>query len=378
MRKVSYYYLASTYMMSYISSIGTAVPKNKILQSQISDFMVRHLASNEETEKAIRLFYRASGISSRHSVIADFGKEITDYSFFPKNSDLEPFPTVSKRMSLYQQEAVPLALDAIRNCVSSSQLSEVTHLITVSCTGMYAPGIDIEIIEQLGLKSDIQRTAINFMGCYAAFNALKVADALIQSNPASKVLVVAVELCSIHLLKNTSEDSLLSNALFGDGAAAVYLTSQPNGLSLSLKSFYSDVDTDGKQAMAWHIDDFGFSMTLSSEVPEVIKRGIGSLTKKLLGKLNLSVNEIEHFAIHPGGKRILQVIEEELGLSKEQNAGAYDVMKRYGNMSSPTVLFVLKSLLDNLSPSDVNTNVLSFAFGPGLTMESMLLKVHQP
>ena len=339
--------------------------------------MVRHLGSDEETEKAIRLFYRASGISSRHSVIADFGKDMDSYSFFPKSKDLEPFPTVSKRMKLYQQKAVPLALEAIHDCVSHSQLSGVTHLITVSCTGMYAPGIDIEIIEHLGLKSDTQRTAINFMGCYAAFNALKVANAIIQSNPDAKVLVVAVELCSIHLLKDTSEDSLLSNALFGDGAAAVYLTSQPNGMSLSLESFHSDVDSAGKNAMAWHIDDFGFSMTLSNEVPEVIKRGIGSLTKKLLKKINLKVNEIEHYAIHPGGKRILQVIEEELGMNKEQNAGAYSVMKQYGNMSSPTVLFVLKDLLHKLTSDDVDANVLSFAFGPGLTMESMLLKVHQ-
>ncbi len=338
--------------------------------------MVRHLGHSEEVSKMIQLLYRASGINYRHSVIEDFGREIGNYSFFPNNQELEPFPSVSVRMNLYKQNAVELAINAIHDCISLNEARQITHLVTVSCTGMYAPGIDIEIIERLGLSTNIQRTSINFMGCYAAFNALKVADALIKSQPDSKVLLVAVELCSIHLLKNTSEDSLLSNALFGDGAAAVYLTGNPSGISLELASFYTDIDSRGKDAMAWHISDFGFEMTLSSEVPNVIKEGIGELTRKLLDKIGLKVRDIAHFAIHPGGKRILQVIEEELALSKAQNEPAYQILKNFGNMSSPTVLFVIKAIMEQLTTANSGENILSFAFGPGLTLESMLLKVH--
>ena len=363
-------------MTSYISSIGTSVPPNRVSQHQLSEFMVRHLGQSEEVSKMIQLLYRASGINYRHSVIEDFGREMGNYSFFPNNQELEPFPSVSMRMNLYKQKAVELAINAIHDCISSNEARQITHLVTVSCTGMYAPGIDIEIIERLGLSTNIQRTSINFMGCYAAFNALKVADALIKSQPDSKVLLVAVELCSIHLLKNTSEDSLLSNALFGDGAAAVYLTGNSSGISLELASFYTDIDSRGKDAMAWHISDFGFEMTLSSEVPNVIKEGIGELTRKLLDKIGLKVRDIAHFAIHPGGKRILQVIEEELALSKEQNEPAYQVLKNFGNMSSPTVLFVIKAIMEQLTTANSGENILSFAFGPGLTLESMLLKVH--
>ena len=337
--------------------------------------MMKHLGSSEEIRRNIELIYRASGICYRHSVIADFGREIQDYTFFPSTLELEPFPSVASRMALYQKEAINLAKEAVLDAVSQDTLKDVTHLITVSCTGMYAPGIDIELIEELGLRSDTQRTAINFMGCYAAFNALKVANSIVSSASNSKVLIVAVELCSIHLLKNSSEDSILSNALFGDGAAAVVVESNPKGKALEIKGFYADIDTSGKDAMGWYIDDFGFDMKLTSEVPEVIKKGIAKLTHKLLNQLKLSSSEIDHFVIHPGGKKILRVIEEELDLTHEQNKMAYDVLYNYGNMSSPTVLFVLKELMHQLNEKQNGENILSFAFGPGLTMESMMLKV---
>lgn len=362
-------------MPSYISAIGTAVPSNKISQKTLSEFMIRHLPLDEEKEKMIRLLYRASGIQYRHSVIADFQEEQENYSFFPPNKDLEPFPTVSQRMALYKNEAIQLCEEAVRSCFTSYDIHKVTHLITVSCTGMYAPGLDIELIERFGLRTDIQRTSINFMGCYAAFNALKAAAAITKNDEHANVLIVAVELCSIHLLKNTDPDSLLSNALFGDGAAAVLVQGKASGqIQLEVESFYSDMDLSGKDEMSWHISDFGFQMRLTNEVPAVIKKGISRLTKKLLKSFSLQVSDIRHFAIHPGGKKILQVIEEELDISKEQNHPAYSVLKNYGNMSSPTVLFVLQEIFQKLDQSNTNEKVLSFAFGPGLTMESMLLK----
>lgn len=364
-------------MPAFISSIGTAVPKNRIKQTEIGEFMSRHLDLDEDQQKTLQLLYRASGIQYRHSVIADYGKPSSDFQFYPKEDSLEPFPRVGARMDLYKKEALNLCKEAVLACAGPSRLSAITHLITVSCTGMYAPGIDIELIDQLGLPTDTERTAINFMGCYAAFNALKVANHILKSDPESKVLVVAVELCSIHLQKEANEDSMLSNTLFGDGAAAVLLETAPTSFpALELQGFYADIDSTGKEAMAWHINDFGFEMRLSKEVPEVIQKGIKELTTKLLSKLDTEIGQVDHFAIHPGGKRILQVIEEALDIPRESNQSAYHVLKNFGNMSSPTVLFVLKHLMDGLTVDNQKQNILSFAFGPGLTLESMLLKIH--
>ncbi|WP_421891864.1 type III polyketide synthase [Marinoscillum sp.] len=363
-------------MSSYISSIGTAVPDNRISQSDIGRFMTKHLGLKPEKEKLLTLLYRASGIQYRHSVIEDFGKDHEDFTFFPKSHHLEPFPKLGERMKKYEQEAIKLSMNAVQDCVGTGQPVGITHLITVSCTGMYAPGLDIELIEQLQLPTTTQRTSINFMGCYAAFNALKIADQIVKNNSEHKVLIVAVELCSIHVLKSDAEDSLLSNTLFGDGAAAVLVEDEnPNKTQLAMAAFHADLAPSGKADMAWHIGDFGFEMKLSVQVPEVIRSGIASLTQKLLSKLSLNLSDIDYFAIHPGGKRILEVIEEELGVSRDQNGHAYEVMRNYGNMSSPTVLFVLQRLMKNISNQDEDKNILSFAFGPGLTLESMLLKI---
>ncbi|MEQ8552685.1 MAG: type III polyketide synthase [Cyclobacteriaceae bacterium] len=364
-------------MPAFISSIGTAVPKNRIKQSQIAEFMLRHLKLDEAQKKSLQLLYRASGIQYRHSVLSDYLKPTEQFSFYPKEENLEPFPQVGSRMALYKKEAILLCKEAVLDCVSKEELQSITHLITVSCTGMYAPGIDIELIEQLDLPTNTQRTAINFMGCYAAFNALKVADHILHSDSKNKVLIVAVELCSIHMQKTTDEDTLLSNALFGDGAAAVFVEDKPSrSPALEMAAFYADLDTSGKEAMAWQINDFGFEMKLSQEVPYVIQKGIKRLTEKLLSQLDLRIDQIDHFAIHPGGKRILQVIEEALEIQKDRNVEAYNILRNFGNMSSPTVLFVLKNIMQGLDKNNSGQNLLSFAFGPGLTLESMLLKIH--
>lgn len=363
-------------MASFISSIGTAVPPTRVSQKDLSEFMIRHLPLSGENEKMVRLLYRASGIQYRHSVIDDFGQKKEAFSFFPDNDDLEPFPSVSKRMELYKKEAIGLCEQAAIDCLGAFDVSKITHLITVSCTGMYAPGVDIELIERLQLPTSTERTSINFMGCYASFNALKTAAQIAKNEPEASVLVVAVELCSIHLSKTTDEDSLLSNALFGDGAAAVLVQGKNNtGIQLELAAFYSDLALEGKDEMTWHISDFGFQMKLSNEVPQVIKNGISTLTTRLLQRLSLTIADVSHFAIHPGGKKILEVIEEELGICREHNMAAYNVLKNFGNMSSPTVLFVLKELMYSFDSHQKGENILSFAFGPGLTLESMLLKI---
>ncbi len=282
-------------------------------------------------------------------------------------------------MRLYEQEAIQLCEKAITAALPIDfDYQQITHLITVSCTGMYAPGIDIQLIQRLSLRTDIQRTAINFMGCYAAFNAMKSADYIIKAQPTAKVLIVAVELCSIHLQKTKDADTLLANALFGDGAAAALLTGQPNeqAASFQIQQFYSDLAFDGIQEMAWRIGDFGFEMKLTSNIPDIIRTNIFQLIERLLEKMDIPIQAIDYFAVHPGGKRILSVIEEKLNIEKTKNQIAHQVLRDYGNMSSPTILFVMNALKQSLKESDDQKKVLGIAFGPGLTLESMLMKIH--
>jgi len=372
-------------MPTYINAIGTAVPSHKIKQTEIVNFMAKAHQMSSEAKHRLRALYRASGIQFRHSVLADFGEDAA-YDFFPDNDDLEPFPTISQRMELYRKEAFPLSLAAVHDCFKRQKniaTKDITHIVMVSCTGMYAPGVDIELVKALKLPSNVQRSCINFMGCYAAFNALKVANHIVRAQKEARVLVVCTELCTLHFQKNKDEDTLLANALFADGSAAVLLSAEAERgqAQLSLEQFYCALATEGEQDMAWHIGDFGFEMKLSAYVPDIIKKGIRQLSEQLVSEYaktkekDTEVAVADYFAIHPGGKRILQVIEEQLGLSTEDNRYAYEVLKSYGNMSSPTVLFVLQALMADRGPLDHKKQVLSFAFGPGLTLESMLLNV---
>jgi len=364
--------------MSFITSIGTANPENKFDQSTIADFMVRAMQLNDDDARKLRALFRMSGIETRYSVITDYGK-VNGYDFYANSDDLEPFPSTARRLSLYKQHALSLSLLSVNKCLSRLQnfdRKSITHLMVVSCTGMYAPGLDIDLVKALGLATHTQRLGINFMGCYAAFNALKQADIICQPDAKAKVLIVCTELCSIHFQKLYKEDNVLANALFADGSASLLVESTPRkGLNLKPVSFYCDLAPDGEQDMAWTVGDLGFEMRLSAYVPDVIQKGIKSLTHSLLDQISHSFSDISYYAIHPGGKKILEVIERELMLTSEQNKAAYDVLRKYGNMSSPTVLFVLEEVCRGLNGVDEGKKILSFAFGPGLTLESMVLEI---
>ena len=363
-------------MPALISSIGTAVPKYNTNQVDIAEFMVDRLSMDDEAARELKILYRASGIKTRYSVLPDF-QQNGGMPFFNDGPDRDE-PTVASRMTLFKKEALALGISAVKSALDQTNLAppDFTHLIAVSCTGMYAPGLDIELIEELGFNTNIERTAINFMGCYAAFNALKAANYIVNAEPEAKVMIVCVELCTIHYQDKTDADSLLANALFSDGAAAAIITSGGHGpTELELLQHYADLSLVGKNEMSWNIGDTGFDMKLSGNVPEVIQQGIKQLTSSLLSELPVSLTDIDFYAIHPGGKRIIEVIEKELNILPESNRPAREVLKSYGNMSSPTILFVIKHILNSLSRSDNDKKILCFAFGPGLTMESMLLNI---
>jgi len=362
---------------SSITAIGIANPAFKRLQREAAELIADVLYLKPSERRLLKSVYKASGIDQRYSVLSDYCKESGQFDFFSNDADAS-FPSTAARMKIYKEHAINLALDAINNCLTSRQDSttnDITHLITVSCTGMYAPGIDIEIIQKLSLNTTVKRTAINFMGCYGAFNGLKVADAICNADPDAKVLLVCVELCSIHFQKEFSTTNLISNAIFADGAAAVIVEKQAdNKKCFRIESFYCDLLPQSNQEMAWHIADSGFDIVLSTYVPQAIQSGIAEFTQKLLNQSKQTFSNIDFYAIHPGGMKILQACEESLNITAEHNKYSYDVLRNYGNMSSPTVLFVLKKIWDDVKTHDHDKNIFSCAFGPGLTLESMMLK----
>jgi predicted naringenin-chalcone synthase len=328
---------------------------------------------DEKNKKLLPILYHRSGINTRYSVFSDFSLARGQWDFFGDNCTM---PSLEKRMAFYNQEAVKLSVAAIDNCLQNIKenevnIQEVTHLITVTCTGLSAPGLDIQLVQALNLSPNIIRTSVNFMGCYAALHAIKIADAFCKADASAKVLVVCAELCTLHFQKSNDIDAILSSTLFADGSAACLISGDNNDKGLEIKQFYSQIALSGQADMAWQLSSTGFLMTLSSHVPKLIKQEIRNLLKNSLQKLGLRIENITDWAIHPGGKNILEAVETSLELSVNALSDSYDVLKNYGNMSSPTILFVLKKMMEDSSKKG---NIFAIAFGPGITMESVILE----
>ena len=272
--------------MSKIVKIGTAVPAYCHRQTDILSFMQQVYAANESDKRKMRFLYGQSGIGQRYSVIRDYSRPVSEWKFYPQSEGLEPFPSLEQRMALYNKKAPQLSVDAVRNCIHDViHAKEITHLITVSCTGMSAPGLDLQIIELMDLNKNIFRTSVNFMGCYAAIHALKIADAFCNRDKDAKVMIVCTELCTLHFQREATMDNIASSLLFGDGAAAVLVTAdEATHEGLHIDQFYSEVIAKGKGDMAWELSSSGFLMTLSSYVPELIEEDFKAVVDKAIRK----------------------------------------------------------------------------------------------
>ena len=355
-----------------IISIGLASPGDPISQAEIARFMQTAHQLDELESRKLGFLYKMSGIETRHSVLDDFEKkDYRDFSFFPQNKELSPFPGTKARMEIFQKEAPGLSLQASRTALDQAGVTpaQVTHLILVSCTGMLAPGIEMGLMNGLGIPDTAERFCLHFMGCYAAFSGIRLADKIIKAEPEAQVLLVSVELCTLHFQKEYTEDNLLANSLFADGAAAALIRKDESGLKIN--DYLSQVLREGEEDMAWGIGDFGFEMKLSKYIPNLLDHGIRELSALFEKKFNFS--KISHFAIHPGGKQILQKVQEAFGLAPEVNDHAMEVLRKFGNMSSATILFVLERMIRD---PQVSGDILSLGFGPGLTLETLHLTKH--
>ncbi|RYY89837.1 MAG: type III polyketide synthase [Chitinophagaceae bacterium] len=355
--------------MSKILSIGTAVPAYCHKQTDILQFMQQVYAGDEGERRKLRFLYGQSAIEQRYSVISDYSRPMSEWKFYTPTEGLEPFPSLEQRMAVYHKQAPLLSVDAIRDCLQHRwDAKSITHLITVSCTGMSAPGLDLQVLELMDLRPDIFRTSVNFMGCYAALHGLRIADALCASDKNARVLVVCTELCTLHFQREATPDNIASSLLFGDGSSALLLVNDAHEEpGLVVEGFYSEVVPKGRRDMAWELSSTGFLMTLSGYVPDLIEEDFRAITERALARQGLNASDVSHWCLHPGGKRILDAVHKSMGFVNGELQASRNVLQQYGNLSSATILFVLKEMLAGNAPVP---KLFAAAFGPGLTMET--------
>jgi len=345
-------------MPAYINQIA-CVSADYECQAEFVDALPNWLGNSSKARR-LRDIAANSGIEKRYTAIPHL---LHDQNGVKAFYHPEREPSIAERMQLYHQYALPLALKAI----SSLDTRGVTHLIVASCTGYYAPGLDLDLIRSLNLSKTIKRTFIGHMGCYAALPALRSAHEAILADPNAKALVICVELCSLHMQYQAPMDRWVSSLLFSDGCAAAIVSKE--NIGMELLNFESMVLKNSEHDMAWHIGDNGFEMTLSANVPDRIGEAMIDIGACLAGN---SIDDIDIWAIHPGGKRILDVIEQELALPPTALNVSREVLHQHGNMSSATVLFVLKKHLETRSQPSLG---IAMAFGPGLSLESLIFKI---
>lgn len=385
-----------------ILGLGTALPEHTMSQDAALDMTTNIVGQDERQRRLLRVLFRKSGVKNRHTCVphpiayewlrqeaelaaaatagggGDFlpgnGKGAGD-SYLTEPSPLNWGPTTRERMLMYAEFGSPLAKEAVGNAFDDAGLStqDVTHLVTVSCTGFDAPGIDIELMDGLKLRPTTQRVNVGYMGCHGAINGLRVARGIAASEPGSVVLLSATELCSLHYRFNWDDEGIIGNALFADGSAAILVGNRDLPASkptFQLKATGSCLIPDSRHVMSWRVGDHGFEMRLTAEVSEKINTYLRPWMSEWLAGHGHSIESIASWAVHPGGPRILQAVEEALSLPGEATRNSHEVLAAYGNMSSPTVLFIL----DRMRRSDAPRPCVALGFGPGLVAEAALFE----
>lgn len=365
-------------MSFIILGLGTAHPPDAVSPEEGLG-IARFLAGPDvRTSTWLIPVYANSGIARRYQIIGGpvvrdvlNGTTLTGSPFLPTEANDGVGPTTGERMRIYTEEAGPLALRAAKSALAESGFDPetITHLVTVSCTGFAAPGVDYALIRGMGLSPTVQRTHVGFMGCHGAMNGLRVANAFATADLAARVLMCAVELCSLHYYYGNEADKLVANAIFADGAAAVVGTAG-SGEGFRLAASGSCLVPNSAEAMGWVVGDHGFEMTMSRQIPSLIAKHLRPWLESWLGDNGLSLADVKSWAVHPGGPKILAAVEEGLALPREALAASWGVYGDYGNMSSPTVLFVL----DRLRKANAPRPCVALGFGPGLVAEAALFR----
>lgn len=359
--------------------IGTATPDH-LAQDVSAQFAHPRCCDTEQQRQFLQRVYGHCGVEFRGSVLidaADPANQRCNEFYRDRQSSEDRGPTTGARMELYAQFAPVLAESAAKAALASAEVAPeaVTHLLPVTCTGFFSPGLDVELIRRLGLLPTVHRVQLGFMGCHGAFNAMATARDILAGDPRAVVLICCVELCSLHLAYGFDAQKIVANALFADGAAAAVIGSSQRSTgghaAPTILSSSTMLIPDSLDAMTWRIGDHGFAMTLSPKVPDLVAQHVPQWLDTWLSGQSTGVADIDLFAIHPGGPKVLSAVARALAKPDEVTAPSREVLRTHGNMSSATILFVLQHLLT----SGAEGRCLALGFGPGLTAEGLLLEI---
>lgn len=353
-----------------VCSIGSAVPEQSLTRDESLE--VAKLMAPETKHKTLSKIFCGTGVKKRHSVLLKKGEAedaAVDYDllYTPDNVG-DPGPTTMERMQVYQDRAHPLAETAVGRALEGStiRIDDITHLVMVTCSGFFAPGVDIALMKSMGLPHDLERVQVGFMGCQGALNGLRVANGLAGTRSDACVLLCAVELCSVHFHYGWQVDRAVANALFADGSAA--LVGQSDGSGWKVRANGACLVPESEGAMSWRIGDHGFEMGLSSALPRIIEANLRPWLADWLNQHGLTIDDVATWAVHPGGPSIVRSVQKGLGLADDALDVSLGVLQELGNMSSPTILFILERLL----AADAELPCVGLAFGPGLSVEAVL------
>lgn len=378
-----------------ILALGTALPRYSGSQEEIGRWMAESFGDRRRVQRLVRMIHSQSGIETRYSCAPAY-LEPPQTSRFAPGAAPQSSATTGERMQIYEREAAPLGASAARRALEKYARqrgqdvrdvgSSITHLLAVSCTGLFAPGLDFALTQELQLPLTVRRTLIGFMGCAAAFNGLRTAAEIVQGRPDARVLVVSVELCSLHNQPSDDYDLLVGASIFSDGASACLVGCPQPGDSdfFRLEDFYTAIQPETQQEMAWNIRDHGFTLRLSPRVPEHLGVAAPAALRTVFGS-----KQPRFWAVHPGGRAIVDKLAEIFHLPAEALLSTREVLRQYGNMSSATILFVLEHLQQQLragypSPGSTNGHLrgslsgVAMAFGPGLVVETSRLTYVPP
>jgi len=346
--------------MSYLNRVATAVPDYDVHDAFV--VFAEQMLIDPRLRSVFRRMVTRADIAHRYSFL-DPNASSGQFSSHDAHGFYQPgnFPNTARRMELFEQNAPKLMRKAVdRLALDEKERSGITHVLVTCCTGLYAPGLDFEIVDHLGLGAEVERTMVGFMGCYAAMNALKLARHIVRSEPKAGVLIVNLELCTLHFQETQNLEQVLSFLVFADGAAASLITAREQGFALD--SFKAMMVPDTRGLITWKIRELGFDMLLSGEVPGELGRALHE------GELMAERDGIDLWAVHPGGRSILDAVEKGLELAPDKLAASRDVLSKFGNMSSATIMFVLQRMMQQALPGQRGC---AMAFGPGLTAETM-------
>lgn len=349
---------------AYLKRIATAVPEHDVHDAFV--VFAEKMLVDPRLRAIFRRMANRANIAHRYSFL-DAEKGSSQFSSHDAHDFYRPgnFPNTARRMELFEQSAPVLMKKAVdRLALNEKECSGITHVLVTCCTGLYAPGLDFEIVDHLGLSSGVERTMVGFMGCYAAINALKLARHIVRSDPKAGVLMVNLELCTLHLQETQELEQVLSFLVFADGAAASLITASEQGFALD--SFKAVMVPETRGLITWKIRELGFDMLLSGQVPGELGRALHE------GELMADRDGIDLWAVHPGGRSILDAVEKGLELPVDALEASREVLSCFGNMSSATVMFVLERMMQQARSGQRGC---AMSFGPGLTAETMRFRV---